>query len=81
MHKAYICDDVISSGGCTLPTNPTTEAFESFSATIYIIGCWLKALEHNFLELSNLYTNYMEELFQKKNVDLPKQRSPKETCK
>ena len=59
------CDYGISSGGCPLPTNSTTAALESLGATIYFIGCWLKALENNFLKRCNLYTHYMEEFFGK----------------
>ena len=40
-------DDVSSGGGCSLPSNSTTEALDSLGATIYFIGCWLKALERN----------------------------------
>ena len=46
-------------------------------ATIYFVGCWLKALEHNFLEHLNLYTHYTGELFQKINVELTNQPSTK----
>ena len=63
--QSSICDDGRISGGCPLSTTSTTEALASLGATIYVIGCWLKSLEHNFLERSNLYTNYLEELFHK----------------
>ena len=45
--------------------------------TIDFIGCWLKALEHNCLEICNLYTHYIEDLFQKILFELPNQLSPK----
>ena len=74
-HQLSSCD--CSSGGCcTLPTNSTTEALESLGATIYFIGCWLKSLEHNFIERCNLYTHNMNLLFQKINVELHNQHSP-----
>ena len=47
-------------------------------ATIDFIGCWLKSLEHNFLERCHLYTHYMEELFHKIPVKLPNKTIPKE---
>ena len=47
-NQSSSCDDGSSCGGCPLPTNPTTKALELLGATIYFIGCWLKALEHNF---------------------------------
>ena len=48
-HQSSICDNGSIGGGCPLPTNPTTKSLESLCAAIYCIGCWLKALEHNFL--------------------------------
>ena len=48
-------DDGISGGGYPLPSNSTTEALVLLGATIYFIGCWLKALEHNFLERCHMY--------------------------
>ena len=57
--QTYICDDGISGGGCPLSTNSTTEALESLGATIDFIGCWIKALEPNFLERCHLYTHFM----------------------
>ena len=59
-HQSYSCDDGRSGGGCPLPTNSMTEALVSLGATIDLIGCWLKALENNFLECCNLYTHYMK---------------------
>ena len=41
------------------------------------MGCWLKALEHYFLKCCNLYTRYMEEMFQKISFELPYQPIPK----
>ena len=43
-HQSSSCDDVISGGGFPLPTTSTKEDLESLGATIYFIGCWLKAL-------------------------------------
>ena len=48
-------DDGISGGGYPLPSNSTTEALVLLGETIYFIGCWLKALEHNFLERCHMY--------------------------
>ena len=59
----------------------TTEALESLGSTIDFIGCWLKALEHNFIERYNLYTHNMDLLFQKTNVKFTNKSSPKEKCK
>ena len=56
------CDDRSSGRGCPIPITSTIEALESLGETIDFIGCWLKVLEHNFLEICHLYTNYMEEL-------------------
>ena len=80
-HQLSSCDDGISGGGCPLTTTSMTEALESLGATIDFIGCWLKALEHNFLERCNLYTRYMEELFHKIPGKLPNKPSPKEKRK
>ena len=81
LHHSSSCDDGISGGGCLLPKYSTTEALILLGATIYFIGCWLKGLEHNLLESCNLYTYYMEELFQKIPVELPNKPSPKEKLK
>ena len=43
-----------SAGGYSMPLNSTIEALVSLSATINFIGCWLQALEHNFLERCNM---------------------------
>ena len=43
------CDDGSSGGGCTLPSNSTTEALFLIGATIYLICCRIKFLEHNVL--------------------------------
>ena len=64
-HQSSSCYDGSSGGGCPLPTNSTKEVLELLVATIDFIVCWLKALEHNFLERCNLYTRYMEEFFLK----------------
>ena len=76
-HQSSSCYDDSSGGGSPLPTNLTTEAFVSLGATIDLIGCWLKALEHNVLERCNMYVFNMKKLFQKIPVELPKQPSPK----
>ena len=47
-------DDGSSGGGYTMPLNSTTSASISLSITIDFIGCWLQALEHNFLERCNM---------------------------
>ena len=62
-HQSSICDDGRSGGGCPLPKKPTTTALESLGATIDFIGCWIEALEHDFLERCHFYTRFMEELF------------------
>ena len=72
------CDDGIIGGGCPLPSNSTTEALYLLGATIYFIGCWLKALEHNFIERYNMYVFNMKKMFHKTPVELPKQPSPRE---
>ena len=66
-----------SSVGYPLPLNQTTEALVSLSATINLIVCWLQALEHNFLELCNMYFFAMKNMLQKISVELPKPPSPK----
>ena len=45
--------------------------------TIDFIGCWIQALEHNFLERYHMYIFSMKN-FQKIPVELPKPSSPKE---
>ena len=40
-HPSFV-DDGSSVGGNALPTNPTTKALVSLSATIDFIDCWLK---------------------------------------
>ena len=72
------CDDVISGGGCPLPSHSTTEALDLLGATIGFIGFWIKALEHNFIKRCNMYLFNMNKLIQKTPVELPKQPSPKE---
>ena len=44
-----------SGGGYPITLNSTTEALVSLNETINLIGCWLQALEHNFLELCSIY--------------------------
>ena len=45
-----------SRGGFySLTSNSTTEALVSLSATINFIGCWMQAIENNFLERCNMY--------------------------
>ena len=80
-HQSSICDDVRSGGGCPLPKKSTTESLESPGTSKYFIGCWLKELEHNFLELCHLYTHFMKGLFQKIPVELPNKHIPKEKRK
>ena len=48
-------DDGTSGGGYALPSNSTTEALFSISATIYFIDCCQQGSEKNSLELSNMY--------------------------
>ena len=47
-HQSY-CDGGSSGGGFPLTPTSTKEAFVLLGATLYFIGCWLKALEHNML--------------------------------
>ena len=68
-YQSYSCVDGSSCGGCALPINPTIEALELLGATIYFIGCCLKALEHNFLERCHLYTHFIEELLKKSQLN------------
>ena len=70
-HQSY-CDDDNSGGGCSLPSNSTTEALDFLGETIYFIGCWLKALEHNVLEICNMYFFNMKKIFQKTLVEITK---------
>ena len=72
------CDDVSSGGGCSLPSNSTTEELVLLGATMDFIGCWIKSLKQNMLELCNMYDFNMNKLFQKTPVEIPKQPSPKE---
>ena len=75
-HKKYhqsSCDYGSSGGGCPLQSNSTTEALDSLGATIYFIGCWLKCLEHYFIERCHMYLFNMKKLVQKISVELPKQ--------
>ena len=62
-HQSSICDDGRSGGGCPLPITSTKKALDSLGATIDFIGCWIEALEHDFLERCHFYTRFMEELF------------------
>ena len=71
------CDNVISGADFPLPSNITTESLVFLGSTIYSIGCWLKALEHNVLERYNMYVFNMNKSFQKITVELLKQPSPK----
>ena len=52
-------DDGSTGGGYPLQLNLTTEALVFLSATIYFIGCWLKALEHNVLERCHMYIYFL----------------------
>ena len=74
--------DYGSSGGVfLLPSNSTTEALVLLGAIIDFIGCWLKYLERNVLQLCNMYVLNMRKLFQKIPVELNKQPSPREKRK
>ena len=79
-HQSSI-DDGSSGGGFPLLTNSTTEALDSLGATIYFMGCWIKDLEHNFIEGCNFYSHHMDLLFQKIPVKLPNKPSPREKRK
>ena len=79
-HEKYhwsSCDYGSSGGVFPLPSNSTAEALYLLGTTIYFIGCWLKALEHNFIERCHMYLFNMKKLFQKNPVELPKQPSPR----
>ena len=54
-----------SGGGYPLLSNSTTEALYLPGETIYFIGCWLKYLEHNFIERCHMYLLTMKKLFLK----------------
>ena len=58
-------DDGSSGGGYPLSPNSTTYALYSLIVTIYFIGCWLKVLEHNFLERCYMYIFVMKSWFRK----------------
>ena len=80
VHQSYIYDG--SNGGvCPIPTSSTTESLELIGAIIDFIGCWLKSLEHNFIERCNLYTHNVDLLFQKTNVKSPNHPSMKKKNK
>ena len=70
-------DNGRSSGGYLIPSNLTTEALVSLSATINFIGFWLQALEQFFLERCNMYIFATKKLFQKTPVELPKPTIPR----
>ena len=74
------CDEGSSGGGCPLPSNSTTKALFLLGGTIYFIGFWLEALEHNLLERFHIYVFNMNKLFQKMPAGLPKQPSPKKNA-
>ena len=65
-NQSYSCDDGNSGGACPLPTNSTTAALKLLGKTMDLIGCWIKALEHNSLERCHLYTCCMKELYFRK---------------
>ena len=66
------------SGSCyPIPLNSKMEVLFSLSATIYLIGCWLQALEHNFLDSCNMYVFSMNKLFQKVSGGILKPSIPK----
>ena len=72
------CYDGNSGGGCTPPSNSTTESLDFLGATVDIIDCWIKSLERNLIERCNLYSHHMVTLFQRIPVKLPNQHIPKE---
>ena len=51
------------------------------SATIYFIGCWLKALEQNLLEIWHIYIHAMKKMFLEIPFRLPKPYIPREKHK
>ena len=71
-HKPSSMDDGSSGGVNVLPSNLTTEALVSLSATIYFIDSWLQWLEHNSLERSNIYFETMKCMYQKITIELTK---------
>ena len=64
-NKSCSCDDGSIGGDCPLPTNSTTAALKYLGENIDFIGCWLKSLEHNFIERCHMYTHFMKEFFRK----------------
>ena len=62
-HQSSSCDYGSSGGGCPLPITSTTKALELLGATINFIGCWLKSLKHNLLEICHLCIRFLEKLF------------------
>ena len=72
------CDDARRGGGFLLPKHSTVSALKSLGATIDLIDCCLKSLEHNFIECCHMHTHFMKELFQKIPVELPNQPGPEE---
>ena len=62
-HQSSTYDDGSIGGGCPLSITSTNKSLQYLGATIDFIGFWLKSLEHNFLEICNLYTHFMVELF------------------
>ena len=47
--------DGINIGRNPIRLNSTTEAIVSLSVTIEFIGCWMRGIEHTFLECFNMY--------------------------
>ena len=73
MKKNPLEHDYISSGDSyQMPPNSTTEALVLLSATIDFIGCWLQALEHNLLDICQMYINDMKKLFLKYQLNFLK---------
>ena len=71
-------DNRSSGSDYTMPLNSTTEELVLLSKTTDFIGCWLQALEHNFLDRCNMYFVAMKNMFQEILVELPKPPTPKE---
>ena len=70
--QPWYVDDGSSNGGNEFQSNYTTEALDSLGATFDFIYCWLKYFDKNYQAWSNMYSEYMRELFNKIPVQLPK---------
>ena len=76
---SYVYDGS-SSGGNSLPPNPTTSALSALFATIDFILCWIEFFDHNYQAQSNVYIDGMPTLFKKTPVQHPKTDSQKGKC-